>query len=437
MPIDIYSESAVPVPEGFKPFPPEKINGSVAELLQESYERHADNIAIVANGQKISYRELDRLTNQLANEIIAQAGDKEEPVAVLVEQGFSQVVAILGILKAGKIYSVLDLSNPPERLKNMLADFGARVIVSNSDNSALARSIGGESISIIEMDNLTGSDESVLVPRFADSIVAVYYTSGSTGQPKGVVYTNRSLLHFIRTVTNRYCMNQDDRQPLPFSCSYAWSISPTFATLLCGGTLYPIDLRSMGMQGLADFVEANRITVLQLSTSMLRLFMAALDQSQRHFQHLKILISGGEPMQAQDARLCRRLLFPNTVLGVALASSEATLITFNAIRHDSDIPQGILPVGVPVSYTEVFIVDEERRSLPDGETAFEVRIFPADIGSGRNKRRQFSSKTSTIVQSASFIPMTLGVFSLTACWNIWGAKIASQRSADIALTCWK
>jgi len=223
------------------------------------------------------------------------------------------------------------------------------------------------------MTSLMGSDDKIIVERDPDSVVGVYYTSGSTGQPKGVAYAHRSMLHFIRTFTNKYCMNPDDKQPLPFSCSYAWSISPMFGTLLCGGTLFLIDLRTMGLQKLSAFVEEKEITILQLSTGMFRTFMAGLDKTKRHFPHLKVMVTGGEPMQAQDVRLWQELFSKQTVLGCTFAASEAWLLTFNPIYHDSEIPDGIVSPGYPTPEKEILIVDEERRPLPAGE-AGEIAI---------------------------------------------------------------
>ena len=368
MSVPSYTGSAVPVPEGFEPFPIEKTDHSVAELLQESYERHSARIAIDANGWKISYNELDRLTNQVAHRIIAQAGDKEGPVAILVEQGVSQIIAVLGVLKSGRVYSAMDLSNPPERLAGMLADLGACLVVSNSNNSTLARSLVDGSVPVVEMDKLNGGDGKILVARSADDLAGVCFTSGSSGRPKGVVHTHRGLLHWVGTSINRYCMNPDDKLPFPFSCSYAGSVSSMFATLLCGGTLYPIDLKSMSMQGLAAFMEEKQITIFVLSTSILRSLVSVLDNSRRHFPRLKILVVGAELIQTQDVRLWQSLISPQTILGCLFASSEAAIITFNTIYPDVELSQGILPVGFPLPQKEILIVDEERRPLPQGQT---------------------------------------------------------------------
>ena len=366
MSASVYSNLINSKPEEFQPFPTDDVNQSVAEAFEKVARKYSNKTAIHVNGRNITFRELDQLTDQLAFHIHQRLGDEEQPVAVLVEQGLSQIIAILSVLKAGNIYVVMDLSNPPERLAAMLGDLGARLVVTSSVYSSLAETVASGAV-VMEMDKLKGGGRVAIRHPF-DSPAGIYYTSGSTGQPKGVVYSQRNILHFAMTAFNLYCMNLNDRQPLPFSCSFAWSISPMFATLLCGGILYPINIREMNMETLAAWLDEKGITILQLSSSMFRQLLGVLDRKKRHFPQMKIILAAGEPLIAQDVRTWQTLSSPAMKLGCGLASTEASLTTIQAFGVDSPVPEGIVSLGYPTQDKEVLIVDEERRPLPAGET---------------------------------------------------------------------
>src|SRR5258708_977007 len=354
--------------EIFVPFPEGILDHSMAEAVQTAAELYSERVAIQTGGRAITFRELDQITNRLASRILECTSLEEENVTVLAQQGLPQLISILSILKAGKIYSVMDQSSSADRLAEMITDFGSRLTITDSFNATLAAQTSGSSAIIIDLDKLDPSDNAILIRRPFDHPAGVYYTSGSTGQPKGVVYDQRGLLHYSITANHCYRMTKHDRQPLPFSCSFAWSAPIVFSTLLCGGTLFPLNLREMNMQEFAAAVDHNRFTILQLTPSFLRPFMASLDASHRHYPELRLIVTGGEALQGHDVQLWQRLFAADSKLGYILASTEASYITFHTYGTTDQIPPGKLPVGYVVPGKKVIIVNDGHQSVPDGET---------------------------------------------------------------------
>ena len=166
------------VSEYFEPFSIDETNQSLAEAFDKAAQKYSDCVAIHTDEKEFSYRELDQLTSQLAHRILDLLGDEEEPVAILVDQRALQIISILSVLKAGKIYTVLELSNPPERLAAMINDLGSRLTMTSSAQVSLAGSVSGSSALLLNMDTVSGGDARVLIHRLPQNTAGDYCTSG-------------------------------------------------------------------------------------------------------------------------------------------------------------------------------------------------------------------------------------------------------------------
>ena len=128
----------------FEEFTKEEVEQSIPERFEKIVKRYPDRIAIKERAQAVTYTELNERVNRIAHAILDRCGEGNLPVAILMEHGASVLVAILAVLKAGKIYVPLDPSYPVERLQYMLLDAQAELIVAHRGTLSLAREIGGE-----------------------------------------------------------------------------------------------------------------------------------------------------------------------------------------------------------------------------------------------------------------------------------------------------
>jgi non-ribosomal peptide synthetase component F len=207
---------SIPVPiETFIPFPPEAIEQSLVSRFEEQVARVPDRLALAASRARLSYAELDRAANRLANALLARRGPRHEPVALLLGQGGDAVVATLAVLKAGKFYVPLEPADPPERLRRLLADARPGAIVTNDAHRGLAQSLAGAGIEVVDADAVDGHGAARPdLPIPAARLAHVIYTSGSTAEPKGVLQNHRNALHYIRNHTNAYRITAGDRVTL-------------------------------------------------------------------------------------------------------------------------------------------------------------------------------------------------------------------------------
>jgi non-ribosomal peptide synthetase component F len=214
----------------FVEFPPEEIEQSIPERFEKIVRMHPDRQAVKAQDKILSYSALDERANQIANAILSRCGQGEEPIALLMDNHAGTIATILGILKSGKIYISLDPSYPKARLTAMLRDSQPRVIVTDHKNYTYATELAENGHQLIDIDDLGQSVPSTNPRPSAtpDTVACIFYTSGSTGEPKGVVHNHRNLLHKTMAYTNDLHICAEDRLSLLYSCSFAASLRHIF-----------------------------------------------------------------------------------------------------------------------------------------------------------------------------------------------------------------
>ncbi len=363
----------------FIEFTAEKIEQSVPARFEKQVETNPDYIAISIDRKTWTYAVLNRAADRVARAVLAACGEGAEPVAFVLERGALPVVALLGILKAGKFYVSLDPAQPQQRLEAILADAEVRLILTDSQNLALARQIAQASgfvVNIEELDNELAQDNLDLAIS-PDAFAALFYTSGSTGTPKGVIYSQRNMLHAAMTTVNALRIGAADRQPLPFAPEFVWSIPVIFGTLLGGATLYPIELKTLGISGLIEWLIREEITIVLLLPSLLRQIMMALPEPDQHrFPKLRMIVIGGEPGTGADVHLWKQHFAPDCILMHSFGSTEALGIVWYLIDKQSEVADGPLPVGYAAPGREILILDEAGKLLGSdqvGEIAVKSR----------------------------------------------------------------
>jgi len=179
----------------------------------------------------------------VAHAILAHHANSDIPVALLFKQGASLIAASLGVLKAGQAYVPLDCSLPVAKASRILEDFEPRLLLTDQHNLSLAVELGALSTTILNVDSLDAqlSCENPEQPVSLEDLCYIHYTSGSTGEPKGVVQNHRNEIHNIMTNTNAMRVSLDDRISLVRSNNVG-ATRDTLLALLNGAALFPADL---------------------------------------------------------------------------------------------------------------------------------------------------------------------------------------------------
>jgi amino acid adenylation domain-containing protein len=353
---------------GFIPFEDPEIEQSIPQRFEQQARAYGDRVAIKSEHETFTFTSLNRTANQLARMILSRRGDSAEPIALLFDHGAAVLVAILAVLKTGKFYVVLDVSYPPDRLQYMLEDSGAKLVVTDANNVAFAGQLCRERIDVINFEDLDKD-----LPDFAlgvypkpDSLAMIFYTSGSTGAPKGVTHTHGNVLVDTRNITNAWCVTAQDRWLLHTSVGFANSARNIYSSLLNGGSIYPFDIKKDGFGGLLNWLLSNEITILRSVPTTFREFMNTLEEGQI-FPAVRVLGVGGEPILRADLEYFNRHFLSHCVLAHGLGPTECLTACCALIPHGTQIIGSKLPIGYSLKDKDVLVLDEARCELGEGE----------------------------------------------------------------------
>ena len=292
----------------FAPFPKEEIEGSVPARFERIVREQGGRLAIRTEAGSLTYRELDEAANRFAREILARTGTGPEPVVLFLPAGAALFASMLGTFKAGKFYIPLDPALGDGRNAALLRDAGAHLLLCDRGSAELARRLVPAATTILPVEEVApGPADDPGVAISPDDVAFVLFTSGSTGEPKGVVQSHRNVLHNILKLTNGLHIQPSDRLTLLYSCSFGASVSDLYGALLNGAAVLPFDVRARGIRPLVKWLLNEELTLFHSVPGVSRQLAAALDGSER-FSALRALKLGGEPVLASDFKLYPKIL---------------------------------------------------------------------------------------------------------------------------------
>ena len=378
------------------PFPwtDEEIEGPVPLRFERIAAGLPEHTAVRADDDHFTYAELNRLANGIAAAISTEEPEPGAPVGIVLGHQALTIAAMIGVLKAGCLYSVLDPGLPEGRLAFLLEDLGAGLVLTDAVHQATAQKPASGKAIVKRIDQIDPVDANPPLRGSGRDLAAVFYTSGSTGKPKGVARRQGMV------VMGSYMDYQlretvpSERQSSLFGYGYGASVSDVFGALLTGSVLCPFEFKQHGINGLTVWVERERISILHLPVALLRQWMSSL-HGENLFPHLRILHLGGNAITRSDILRSRGLFSPDLVIEHRLSTTETSNITRNYVDAGTELPEHILPAGHPVEAKEILILDMAGRPLASGETG-EIAIRSPLLVDGYWRRPELSR--------AAFIP---------------------------------
>jgi amino acid adenylation domain-containing protein len=337
---------------------------SVAALVEEQVARTPDAIAVSFGSSEVTYRELNERANRSAHHLQASGVGPETIVAVFLDRSVELVVALLAVLKAGGAYLPLEPGYPQERLRFMLADAGADVIVSVA---SLAESLPPQRAPVILLDRdlpeiAARSCANPLSHVRPENLAYMIYTSGSTGKPKAVLVEQRAIANYVQAAADQYGIRDDDRILQIAAVAFDAHVEEIFPALIRGGSILVTDHEPAQLSW--DEVLLARPTVLSLPTALWASLVRKLPRAPADaFTTLRLVVIGGEAARSSDLHAWHLVAPARTALMNTYGPTETTVVvTASELSHDCDR----VPIGRPIANTQAYVLDEQFEPVPPG-----------------------------------------------------------------------
>ncbi len=356
------------------------------QLLSETASRFPERPAVWAHNGTLTYRELDERSNQLAHWLLARGVKKGDRVGIYFSKSIESVVSMFGVLKAGAAYVPLDPHAPVRRVEYIIGNCGIRTLITTQAKlQALTPGLLGENGFAL----LVGKPNCAPVPAGAmawDSLSAlpkapppacssietdlayILYTSGSTGDPKGVMLSHRNALTFINWCAETFHVRPEDHLSSHAPLHFDLSVFDIYNSIEAGASVYmiPEDV-AVFPASLVKFIEEHRISVWYSVPSALVLLLLHGDLDRHPLNSLRLVLFAGEPFAIKYLRRLAELL-PDVDLYNLYGPTETNVCTYYQVDRSLLPNIDRLPIGKACANTEVFAVTEDDRPIAEGET---------------------------------------------------------------------
>ncbi|AMA46431.1 non-ribosomal peptide synthase/polyketide synthase [Pseudomonas alabamensis] len=337
-------------------------------VIEAQVARAPEAIALVFEGESLSYGDLNRRANRLAHALIAQGVGPDMRVGLAAPRTPAMVVGLLAILKAGGAYVPLDPAYPAERLQYMIEDSCLTLLLGQGELGLTL----AEGVQTLDLDgDYTGfAEHDPAVAVDLDQLAYVIYTSGSTGQPKGTLLAHRNVLRLFQATDAWFGFGPEDYWTLFHSYAFDFSVWELFGALLHGGRLVIVPQEvSRSPEAFYQLLCEQRVTVLNQTPSAFRqLMQVACAEGQRTDQHLRHVVFGGEALEVGTlAPWFERFGDQAPRLVNMYGITETTVhVTYRPLSK-ADLAQGASsPIGVPIPDQRLYVLDAELNPVAPG-----------------------------------------------------------------------
>ena len=406
----------------FELFPRAALDHSIAVRFEEIVRRFPDKVASSSCTHTWTYARLNAEANKIAQHIRAAKVSPKTPILLNLQHDAPAIAAVIAVLKTDNFYCALDAALPRERLETIVKTLRPALLICDQTNLPRSNDLAGDSTPLLNIDAAPElPDKGGLTPADPNALAYVFFTSGSTGVPKGVMDCHRNVLHNILRYTNNLHIHREDRLSLLQSLSFSGSVSSLFCALLNGATVCPFDIRQEGATRLADWIIEQKLTIFHAVPSIFRLIAT----EGYRFPSLRVIRLEGDQASPADAMLFQQHFPRSCVLVNGLGATECGIVRQFFLDHNTPMPANTLPIGYPVEDMKACVIGEDGLIVPSGEIgeiAVKSRYLALGYWDRPDLTEQAFTPDLTDPQSRVYRTGDLGRMATDGCLEYLGRK---------------
>jgi len=344
----------------------------VYSFFEKQVQENPENLALICDDIRLSYQQMDVMCAQIARFLRAKTLGRGSRIALLLPKTAELYISMLAIMKIGAAYIPIDPEYPAERIEYIVQDAQANLVLTLSELTEKSAHLNCEKVFIdkIREEQLNLVTE-LEITRHDDDLCYIAYTSGSTGQPKGVEITQRNVCHYIRAALQIYAVNASDRIYQGFSIAFDASVEEIWLAFATGAALVTSSSAALHNGAhLAQFFNLHEVTVFSTVPTMLSMLEGEIPT-------LRLLILGGENCFPE---LIARWSRPGLRIVNTYGPTETTVIA----SFKECVANELISIGKPIPNCEIHILDENHCPVAVGDIG-EIYIGGAGVAKGYTK----------------------------------------------------
>lgn len=327
--------------------------------------KYPDKEAVIGNTRRLTYKDVAAEASFLCEELNNRGVKKGDIVGIAMDKGWEQVVAVYGILFAGAVYLPIDVNNPEERIKKILVNSGAKVVLTQQE--VINKKIWLYEWKCIVVCGEKSSDLQKVSINNASDLAYVIYTSGTTGIPKGVVITHHGAVNTIKAINLKYNIGTSDKAFGISNLHFDLSVFDVFGLLGAGATLVIPDYKKVKEPAYwLDVINTEQITVWNSVPAFMEMLVEYEEHQKKvEFDGLRLVLISGDWI---PLTLSNRItdIFNKAQL-ISLGGATEASIWSNNFAIPNNIPKEwkSIPYGKPLTNQKFYVLNEDLRDCPD------------------------------------------------------------------------
>ena len=368
--------------------------------FDECVKQYGDKIAVDCQGNILTYRELQKRINQLANYLVCNGAENGTQIGLYLERGLDALVGLLAILKVGATYIPLDPAYPQDRLEWMLSETQPSLILSQSNIIAQLPSTSAKVVCLdTEQDSIQSSSIQLdSQSGLSDTLAYIMFTSGSTGKPKGVMMPRSSVQLYLNAIAHVLAIQPEDNYLHTASFSFSSSVRQLLVPLGQGATVFlATKEQAKNPLTLLQLIKDKNVTVSDTVASVWRALLQAVKflESDKREDLLtnslrKILLSGELTSCAVLQQIRQSLTSHPSVVNI-YGQTETVGVCAYKVPDSFDKTEGYVPVGFPYDHNRIYVLNEQGQPVKQGEIG-ELHVSGGCLSKGYLNRSDLTAE---------------------------------------------